>query len=152
EQFFDGKGMALFFVAQDAALEQAIHEGVARGEVRSADDLDQLTAAVNARYSIWGANYPQLNERWMTNGLFYEDPLYNINYVYGAMLGLEYYRMLQTDPQDFAKRYVALMANGFDGPPAELLHRFLGIDLDDPALLTDAVTVLNTKIDALQKE
>jgi oligoendopeptidase F len=151
EQFFDGKGMALFFVAQDAALEQAIHEGVTRGDVRTADDLDELTATVNSRYSIWDAKYPQLNERWMTNGLFYEDPLYNINYVYGAMLALEYYTMLHADRRGFARRYVALLSNGFDGTPAELLRRFLGIDLDDPGLLDDAVAVLTGKLDDLQQ-
>jgi oligoendopeptidase F len=152
EQFFDGKGMAMFFVGQDAALEQAIHEGVAHGELHTADDFDRVAAAINARYSIWGPEYPQLNERWMTNGLYYEDPLYEINYVYGGMLALEYYAMLQADPQDFAKRYVALLGNGFDAQPAELLRRFLGIDLDDPRLLTDAVAVLDAKLAILAKE
>jgi oligoendopeptidase F len=152
EQFFDGKGMAMFFVAQDAALEQAIHEGVIHGDLRTADDLDRLTATVNARFSIWGAEYPQLNERWMTSGLFYEDPLYDINYVYGAMLALEYYRMLRADPRGFAKRYIALLGNGFDAQPSELLQRFLGIDLNDPRLLSDAVAVLDAKLDELQKE
>jgi oligoendopeptidase F len=150
EQFFDGKGMAMFFVAQDAALEQAIHDGAARGELATADDLDRLNARINARFSIWGDAHTELNGRWMTNGLFYEDPLYEINYVYGGVLALNYYAMLRADPQGFAERYAALMRNGFDAPPATLLQRFLGIDLRDPRLVTNAVAELDRKLEALR--
>ena len=150
EQFFDGKGMAMFFVAQDAALEQAIHDGAARGELATADDLDRLNARINASYSIWGDAHPELNGRWMTNGLFYEDPFYEINYVYGGVLALGYYAMFHADPKGFATRYAALMRNGFDAPPATLLQRFLGIDLHDPRLVTNAIAQLERKLEALQ--
>jgi oligoendopeptidase F len=150
ERFFEGKGMAMFFVAQDAALEQALHEGIVRGDVRGADDLDRLATEINARYSIWGPEHPQLAERWMTDRLFYEDPFYDINYVFGAALALEYYARLHGDPRGFARRYQALLANGFDAPPATLLRRFLDIDLEDPKLADDAAAALSTRLDELQ--
>lgn len=150
ERFFEGKGMAMFFVAQDAALEQAIHEGIMRGDVRTADDLDRLATEVNARYSIWGPEHPQLAGRWMTDRLFYEDPFYDINYVFGAALALEYYARLRADPHGFARRYQALLANGFDAPPAALLRRFLDVDLEDPKLADEAAAALSGRLDELQ--
>ena len=99
EQFLDGKGMALFFIAQDAALEQAIYAAVERGSLESADDLDALTGQINNRFDIWVNRHPELKMRWITARLFYEDPLYEINYVYGSLLALKYYEMLWQAPE-----------------------------------------------------
>lgn len=71
--------------------------------------------------------------------LVYEDPTYDINYVYGVLLALKFYEMYTHDPKHFIPRYLALMSNGFDAPPAALLKRFLEIDLNDPRLLSDAL-------------
>jgi oligoendopeptidase F len=151
EQFFEGKGMAMFFVAQDAALEQAIHDGVAQGRIGDADSLDLLTKQINKRYSIWSDDQPELDGRWMTNSLFYEDPLYEINYVYGSLLALRYYDMFERDRDWFISRYIELMQNGFDAPPAVLLDRFLGLDLNDTAsLIAGAVGLLERKIQLLE--
>ena len=71
EQFLDGKGMALFFIAQDAALEQSIYEGVEDGRIVNSDDLDALTEQINSRFDIWTSRHAQLKMRWITNLLFY---------------------------------------------------------------------------------
>jgi oligoendopeptidase F len=152
EQFFEGKGMALFFVAQDAMLEEAIYDGVTKGEVKNADDLDQLTGKISNRFSIWNEKYPQLNMRWITASLLYEDPFYEINYVYGSLLALHYYAQYQKDPESFVTHYNALMRNGFDAPPAVLLKKFLNIDLNDPQILAGPIQVLTQKVDILEKE
>lgn len=152
EQFFEGKGMAMFFVAQDAMLEQAIYEGVAKGEVKNADDLDQLTSKISGRFSIWNEKYPQLNMRWITASLLYEDPFYEINYVYGSLLALHYYELYQKDPGYFMSHYNALLRNGFDAPPSVLLKKFLNIDLNDPQILAGPIQVLTQKVDLLEKE
>jgi len=152
EQFFEGKGMAIFFVGQDAMLEQAIYDGVTKGEIKNADDLDQLTRKVSERFSIWNEKYPQLNMRWITGSLFYEDPFYEINYVYGSLLALHYYELYQKDPGRFVTQYNALMRNGFDAPPSILLKKFLNIDLNDPQILAGPIQVLTQKVDLLEKE
>jgi oligoendopeptidase F len=152
EQFFEGKGMALFFVGQDAMLEQAIYDGVTKGEIKNADDLDQLTRKISERFSIWNEKYPQLNMRWITASLLYEDPFYEINYVYGSLLALHYYELYQKDPENFVTHYNALMRNGFDAPPAVLLKKFLNIDLNDPQILAGPIQVLTQKVDLLEKE
>ena len=152
EQFFEGKGMTLFSVAQEEAVELAVYDGVGRGAVGSADDLDALTRRVAGRYSVWPARHDELKMQWITSTLFYEDPLYDVNYVYGALLALKYYEMYTRDPAGFVPRYVALMKNGFDAPPDILLKRHLGIDPRDPRLLADAVRLLGEKVDLLAAE
>jgi oligoendopeptidase F len=152
EQFFEGKGMTIFSFAQEEAIELAIYDGVKQGRIESADDLDSLTKQIGDRYSIWAARHDELKMQWITSPLFYEDPLYDINYVYGALLALKYYEMYTRDPVHFVPRYVALMKNGFDAPPDVLLERHLGVDLRDPRLVTDAVRLLGNKVKLLEEE
>jgi oligoendopeptidase F len=91
EQFLEVKGMEIFRAAHDAALEQAIYDGVQQDSVNSADDLDALTIRVDSRYSLWTSKHPELRGQWMTSRLMFEDPLYLINYVYGGLLSLKYF-------------------------------------------------------------
>jgi oligoendopeptidase F len=152
EQFLDGKGMALFFIAQDVALEQSIYEEVEQGRIENADDLDALTIRINRRFDIWTNRHAELKMRWITNRLFYEDPLYNINYVYGALLAFKYYDLFAQDPGSFPKNYISLLSNGFNATPEKLLKEFLNIDAHDPGLITSAVQILENKVRLLQEE
>ena len=144
--------MALYFTAQDAALEQSIYEGVQSGEVKTADDLDILTQQTIKSFDIWATRHDQLKMRWITSRLFYEDPLYYINYVYGSLLALKYYGMFLQAPDTFVGKYIVLMRNGFNDTPAHLLKKFLGIDLNDPQVLVDAVQLLDNKVKLLEEE
>ncbi len=152
EQFLDGKGMAAFVVAPEAELEQAVYDGVTRGTIRNADDLDALTKRVYGRYSIWPARHDELKSQWAIVPLMYEDPFYDVNYVYGALIGLRLYAMYAKDPVAFAPRYVAALREGYDAPPATLLLRNFGIDLKGPGLVGDAVTILEARVDALARD
>jgi oligoendopeptidase F len=143
EQFLEGKGMAAFFIAPEAELEEAVYDGVAAGTIRGAADLDALTARVYDRYTI---GTPK--RKWMSVPLMYEDPFYDVNYVYGAIIALRMYAMYGKDPKAFAPRYVAMMKNGYTAPPAALLKRFFGIDLDDP--LDDVAALLDARVSALR--
>lgn len=151
EQFLDGKGTALFTVAPEVALEHAVYDGVVSGSVKGADDLDGLTKRIYSRYSIWPARHDELKGTWMDVSLMYEDPFYDVNYVYGAILALKYYEMLARDPADFSRRYSALLRNGFDAPPASLLKRFLDLDPQDPRMLGGALSVIERKVDLLEE-
>lgn len=152
EQFFEGKGMEMYVVAQEETLEQAIYDGVEQGKIKTADDLDALTKQIASRYSIWADKHDELKMQWITNALFYEDPLYDINYVYGALLALKYYEMYSRNPKEFVPHYIALMKNGFDAPPDVLLKRYLEIDLRDLNLINDAVKLLDNKVNLLEVE
>jgi oligoendopeptidase F len=87
---------------------------------------------------------------WARDKLFFIDPFYDVNYLFAGLLALEYLRRFERDPQDFERRYVALQANGFDGTPAALLERFMGIDFDDPdTLAQDATALIDARTAAL---
>lgn len=152
EQFLEGKGMALFFIAQDATLEQSIYNEVEQGRIESANDLDALTERISRQFDIWTGRHPELKMRWITNRLFYEDPLYNINYVYGSLLALKYYQLLTEDQGTFVDQYVSLMCNGFTMPPDCLISKFLNFNLNDPDLLKTAVQILKNKVSSLEEE
>lgn len=145
EQFLDRKGMAAFYIAPEAELEEAVYDGVAAETIRGADDLDALTARVYDRYTI---GTPKTT--WMSIRLMYEDPFYDVNYVYGAIIALRMYAMYGRDPKAFAPHYVAMMKNGYTAPPAVLLKRYFGIDLDAP--LDDVVALLDARVGRYARE
>jgi oligoendopeptidase F len=151
EQFLEGKGTVMFVAAPEVVLEHAVYEGVDKGTIKSADDLDALTKRIYARYSIWAEKHDELKAQWMDVTLMYEDPFYDVNYVSGALLALNFYEMYRRDPKSFVPNYLALMRNGFDAPPEVLLQRFLKIDLHDPRLISNAVKVIEEKVKLLEQ-
>ncbi|MBZ5615913.1 MAG: hypothetical protein LAO23_18055 [Acidobacteriia bacterium] len=150
ERWMSIKGLDAFYGAQDALLEQAIYDGVVAATVRNADDLDRLTLKIDGEFSLFPASTPELRTRWAMVSLMYEDPLYDVNYVYGGLLALKYYDLYTTRREWFVPRYIALLKNGFNQPPKELLHQFLGIDLSGPALLNDDLELLSRRLDQLE--
>lgn len=151
-ELYDNKAMALFSVAADALFEQKIHEGVVEGKINNADDLDSLNQSINTLFSIWDTKaYPQLNQRWITANLFYEDPYYEVNYVLGTMLALKYYQLYHQDRNLFCKNYIGLLKNGFNATPQMLLKNYLDIDIDNPNLVKDAITIINKGVEQLEE-
>ena len=151
EQFLEGKGTVLFYAAPEVALEHAVYEGVKDGNIKGADDLDALTQTIYAPYSISPEKNVELKSQWMKLSLMFVVPFYYVNYVYGAMLALKFYEMYSRDPEHFVPRYIALMKNGFDVPPEILLRRFLDIDIHNPDLVSNAVSMIEKKVDLLEK-
>ena len=151
QQFLAIKGLDFLYGAQDAALEQAIYDGVREGSLHDADGLDALTLKSDQRFSLWPERYPELKTRWASLSLAYEDPLYYVNYLYASLLALDYYHHWKKSPRAFARNYVALLENGFDAEPAALLRRFLDIDLtDDTGLVDSAVDVVEKRLGELE--
>jgi oligoendopeptidase F len=151
EQFLEGKGMEMITVAPEAILEEAVYEGVENGSIKGADDLDALTKRIYSRFSIFPEKHGEMKNQWMDVRLMFQDPFYDVNYVYGVLLALKFYEMYKRDPQNFVPRYIALLKNGFNAPPEVLLKRFLDIDLHDPQLLTDDLKILEEKVNLLER-
>ena len=131
-------------------LEQAIYDGVSAGTIRNADDLDNLSLGIDGQFSQFPASTPELRNRWTTVSLMFEDPLYDVNYVYGGLLALKYYQLYSSRREWFVPRYIALLKNGFNQRPAELLNEFLGIELTGHALLNDDLELLNRRLDEME--
>lgn len=150
EQFMQ-QAMSVFGVTRQAAIEQAIYDGVAKSDLKNADDFDKLAKRMGSRVSIWFDKHDELKMEWIDVHHFYDNPMYYVNYVFAELLSLKYFEMYQRDREHFVPRYIALVRNGFSAPPAELLKKFLDIDLSDPNLVPGAVTILDGKIKALQE-
>lgn len=149
EQFLDGKGLEVFRVAPEVVFEHDVYEEVRKGAIKGADDLDALSQRVYSRYSSESPD--ELKTRWITISLMYEDPFYDVNYVYGAVLALNFYARYQNDREHFVQRYIALMKNGFDAPPSVLLKQYLDLDLNDPGFVSTALSVIKNKVHLLEK-
>ncbi|HJQ37069.1 MAG TPA: hypothetical protein VKB93_08015 [Thermoanaerobaculia bacterium] len=146
EQFLGSKGIAVVFTAAaEAAIEQAVYDGVAAGTIRNADDLDALNARIAARYS----SAPRV--QWTSIRLMYDDPFYDVNYVIAGLVALQLYAHSKRDPEHFFPGYLALLANGFTAPADELLRRFTGVDIRDPRFVADALASVQSKIDELER-
>jgi oligoendopeptidase F len=151
EQFLSVKGLDYLAGADDALLEQAFYDADRNGKNLGPDDLDALTLAVDGHFSRWPAEVPELKARWIGLELAYEDPLYDVNYVYGGLLALSYYKAWKQDRDGFVKAYLALLENGFDDTPEGLLRKFLNIDLgNDAALAATARAVVEEKFASLE--
>jgi oligoendopeptidase F len=150
EQWMSIKGLDALYGAEDALLEQEIYDGVSAGTIRGADDLDKVTESVDSQFSVFPAGRPELRNRWTMLSLMYEDPLYDVNYVYGGLLALKYFQLYSRDRDSFVPRYIALLKNGFDAPPAALLKRFLDIDLLASSLLADDLHLLDERLKQLE--
>ncbi|HEX8846655.1 MAG TPA: M3 family metallopeptidase [Pyrinomonadaceae bacterium] len=140
----------LFTNARHAAIEMAIHDAVGEGKLLSADEIDSVTKKVGARYSIWYEKHDEMKMKWIDIHHYYTVPMYFPNYVYAALLALKFYERYARDPQQFVPRYLAMMRNGFDAPPASLLKKFVDVDLSDPRLVADAIGVLKGRLDELE--
>lgn len=150
EQFLN-QAMGVFPITRQAALEQAMYDGVEKGDLKTADDFDALGKKIGSRFSIWFDRHDELKMEWIDVHHYYTSPLYYVNYVFANFLALKYYELYARDPKAFVARYVALMRNGFNAPPPELLKKFVGLNLEDPQLVSDTFSILEGKIKALQE-
>jgi oligoendopeptidase F len=151
EQFVDGKGTIMFVAGPEAELEQAVYSSEKNGEIKGPDDLDALTQRIYSQYSIWPEKHKELKGQWMMIPLMYEDPFYNVNYVYAGLLALTYLDLWDKDPKGFASRYTAFMKNGFDAPAAVLLARFLGLDIQAREFVEHAMAALEKRMHKLEE-
>ena len=150
ESFLEGKGLEMFRVAPEVVIEHAVYEGIENGRIKSADDLDELSQRAFATYWL-SERKDEFKPGWMNIPLMYEDPFYDTNYIYGSLLALNFYAMYLRDAEHFVPRYIALMKNGFNAPPAILLKRFLDMDVNDPRLVSNALTIVEEKVSLLEK-
>lgn len=141
----------IFTSAEEAQLEEGIYDGVVAGKIRNAADMDALTLDITKRFEIWPAIDPELSHAWAGKRLMFQDPLYLVNYLNAGLLATKMFAMATKDPVDFQKRYAALMAEGFDASPKDILKRFFGRELTPAELVGADMDVIRGKTAALGK-
>jgi oligoendopeptidase F len=144
------QAMSVYGITRQAALEQAMYDGVERGTLKTPEDFDKLTIDLGRRYSIWYDKDPELKNDWISVHHYFDSPMYYVNYVYANFLALKYFELYARDPKAFIPKYLELVRNGFNAPPDALLKRFLNIDLRDPKLVADTIGILESRVKDLQ--
>jgi oligoendopeptidase F len=147
---FLSNAMEVFHGAQDADLEQSIYDGILSGRVSTADDLDSLTQRIDESYTTYRTTRPELRARWITARLLFEDPLYLYNYLYSGILSLKFFERLSLEPGRFAPQYLALLRGGYSAAPADAVRKSLGIDMADPHLLDECLSLLEARVAELE--
>jgi oligoendopeptidase F len=127
-----GQMMSFYSNVRIAAIEKTAYEQVDKGKIKTADDLDKMTRDIGAKVSIWHDLEPDTNQLWSQVEHFYKSGTPYENYVFADLLAQTYLTMYTKDPGGFAKRFTALERNGFTDTPANLLKRFMGIDMKNP--------------------
>ncbi len=145
-----GETMSLFWIAETAVLESALYDSVAAGVLQDAGDLDRLSLSVSRRFSSFTDRHPdQYRRLWSMVEHFYEQPVYNVNYVFASVLALRFYQQLTEDP-GFVQSYLALLRHPFDRPAPEILVDAVGADLEDPSLLRGAFALMAKRLAELE--
>lgn len=132
--------------AQEGAFEQGLYEGVAAGKLTTRAQVDSLYASILAPSDLFFPTEPGRRSEWVGKRLLFDDPLYNVTYLYAMLVAAKLYQQVHARPRWFAPRYLALLQHGFDAPAGELLQRYLGFGLDHQALLADTEHLLETQV------
>lgn len=143
--------MSVFASAEEAAVELAIHRGVGDGSVRTADQIDAVTAAAGAAYSIAYERTPERRGLWMLSEGYFMGPMHELNDAYSSLLSVRYYQAWRRDPDRFRAGYLALLSGGYDAPPGELLRRHLGLDMMAEGFVADTLAALEAEVAALYR-
>ena len=146
EALLDDMSFQMFTSAEEATLEQGVYDGVVAARIRNASDLDALTSTILTTYDIWASREPDRQHLWMTKQLMFEDSLYLVNYLYAGLFATKAYAMLRSGDLAFRGRYLALLKDGYNAPPAILMRRLFGRDVSIDQLVDDDINVFSAKV------
>ncbi|HVP58462.1 MAG TPA: M3 family metallopeptidase [bacterium] len=148
EQFLEN-ALGLLTNNMYANLELKCYEGVEKGALQTADDLDSLTWKMVVPYSIYYESYPEYKCMWQTVHHYYDVPMYNVNYVYAQAIAMVMFDKILHE-RGFVAKYVKLLGSQFDRPAPEMLRETTGIDIHDPAILTAGFNSLKRQTEELR--
>jgi oligoendopeptidase F len=140
----------LFTSAEEGTFEQDLYDGVATGKITGSNDIDSLYSDVMKKYDVFFPQEPERKSEWIQRPLFFEDPLYNINYLYAVLVACKLYDIAHHDPQNFANNYNKLLRNGFNDTADHLLKKYMGFNLGHEDLLNGAIRLMKTKVTDLK--
>lgn len=151
-QFLNTLAHELFTSAEEGTFEQQLYDGVARQQIKDRKDVDSLYTGIMNRYDLFFPNEPERKSEWINKRLLFDDPLYNINYLYAMLVTCKLYQQLHHDPEKFKLQYANLLKGGFDDNAETLLMRTMGFKLDHQVLLTSALDLMTSKAALLKSQ
>jgi oligoendopeptidase F len=141
--------LAIFPSAEEASVELALHKAVGERKARTADDLDAVTAASGAPYSVEYERTPERRGLWQLSEGYFMAPLQELNDAYASLLAIRYFQLYRRNPSAFRTSYLALLSNGYGAEPHQLLKRYLGFDMMAPQFAKETMEALKAQLEAL---
>lgn len=149
--FIDKLSHEIFTSAEEGAFEQGLYDGVSKGNINGLEDINSLYSGIMKQNDLFYANEPERKTEWIAKDLVYDDPLYNVNYLFAMLVTCKLYQLHISNPQNFAQNYTALLRSGFNQPVKELLKQHMGFDLNYNKLLNEALELMRNKITELKQ-
>ncbi len=140
----------LFQSAQEGMLELAIYRGVNGGQLRDAAQLNALAWKTWSEFDDTAARHPEIGRVWMARSLYFHEPNYYYNYLYSGALAVKMFSMLKHDPVDFARRFLPMLRDGYNAPPAKILEKFFGHPVAHADLIKDAMAFYAQQLHQLE--
>lgn len=150
KQFLDKLSHEIFTSAEEGAFEQGLYDGVTSGSIKTREDVDKLYAGIMNKHDSYFSAEPMRKSEWISKRLMFDDPLYNVNYLYAILISCKLYQQQQAEPKAFAAKYTTLLKHGFDAPADDLLKKFMGFSLDSSSLLKDALGLMRDRTGKLE--
>jgi len=148
---FAARLLSVFPSAEEASVELALHKAVGEGKARTADELDAITAASGAPYSVEYERTPERRGLWQLAEGYFMAPLQELNDAYASLLSIRYFQLYRRDPKAFRAAYLALLSNGYSAEPGQLLQRHLGFDMMAPEFTRETMEALEAQLEALYR-
>lgn len=148
--FIDELADQLFTCAEEGSFEQGIYDGVSAGKIKNQKDIDSLYAGIMNKYDLFFKDEPERHAEWVNKRLLYDDPIYNVNYLYASLVACKLYELLHKDPENFAIHYNALLRNGFNASADDLLQKFMNFRIDETQMVEGAIGLMNKKTTELK--
>lgn len=143
--------LSVFNSAEEAAVELAIHDAVRAGTAKRADDLDRVTAAASAVFTMRIAEKPEMRGLWMLSEGYYQAPFQELNDAFASLLAVRYYQLYRSNPTKFGPGYMALLSGGYSDDPRTLLRRNLAIDMAAADFVPATLSALKFEVGALYR-
>jgi oligoendopeptidase F len=148
--FIDDLADQLFTCAEEGTFEQGIYDGVSAGKIKNQKDIDSLYAGIMNKYDLFFNDETERHAEWINKRLIYDDPIYNVNYLYASLVACKLYELLHKDPENFAIHYNALLRNGFNASADDLLQKFMGFRMDETQMVEGATGLMRKKTTELK--
>ena len=133
---------------EETSFERSLYTLAVGHALLTRAQIDSAYRDAIAPYEYWAPSDTGASRNWIRKALIFEDPLYEVNYLYAALVAVALYDHAHSDP-DFAAKYEQLLRRGFYAEPDVLLAT-MNIRLDDPALIESAARLFQAKTEELQ--
>ena len=138
----------LFVTTEETSFERSLYTMASGHEILTRPQIDSAYLKAVAPFEYWEATDTGASYNWVRKALLFEDPLYEVNYLYAALVAVALYDHAHSDTR-FAAKYGQLLRRGFYADPKVLLAT-MDIRLDDPALVESAAELFKAKTEELE--